>query len=102
MENLQINTKFLDGLYALNYNVQDALGEFLLLKLSAKIAEFNQECHFFEKKYNCNFQDFGKKINDRINEENFEEYDDYLAWKFAEESRTHYVNNLSSIKSSEK
>ena len=98
MEKLQISPEFLNGLQAINYNIHDALSEFLLLKLSAKIAQFNQECLFYEKKYNCNFQDFEKKINNRANEENFEEYDDYLAWKFSAESKEHYTNKLSAIK----
>ena len=52
MKQLSLNPEHIQGLQALNYNIQEALNEFLLLKLSSKISEFNQECMFYKKRYN--------------------------------------------------
>ena len=98
MATLNLNKKYASTLKALNYNIEDAINEFLLLKLSGKIAEFTEDCSFYEKKYKTIFKAFEKKINNKSNDENFEEYDDYLAWKFAEESKRYYQNNLDRLK----
>ncbi len=66
----------------LGYSEEVALQEFALLNASQKLSEFEQENQFFERKYTSIFVDFEKKLKLSTNE-NFEQDDDYLAWKFS-------------------
>ncbi len=66
----------------LGYSDENALREFALLQASQKHAELNLEESFFEQKYKMSFSQFEAMLKSRA-EENFENEDDYLAWKFA-------------------
>ena len=46
---------------------------------------------------NFGFKEFEKKVIG-AGEENFEEWDDYLAWKFAEDGREHWGKRISELK----
>jgi hypothetical protein len=93
----QIDDKLLDDLLALNYNIEDALGEFLLLNLSLKISEFKSNCYLYRKKYSIDFRSSKEKIENRTEEENFIEYDDYMEWKFSEEQKECLENKLENV-----
>jgi hypothetical protein len=97
MESLQIDEKYVSALKTFNLKVEDALSEFIILNLSRKIAEFKNECEMFEKKYEIDFETFEDRIMEKINEEDFEEEDDYLAWKFADESKSLLKKRLEEI-----
>jgi len=97
MESLQIDKKYISALKIFNSNVEDALSEFIILNLSKKISEFKNECEIYEKKYRINFESFEGRLKEKINEENFEEDDDYMAWKFAEESKRLFQKRLEEI-----
>lgn len=97
MESLQIDEKYISALKTFNINVEDALSEFIILNLSKKISEFRNECEMFEKKYRIDFKTFENRIKEKINEEVFEEEDDYLAWKFANESKGLFKKRLEEI-----
>jgi len=87
-----------NGLSAINYTTEEAVKEFVILNLSDKIAKFKSECAFYSNKHCMNFSKFEKKIENRTNEENFEEYNDYMAWKFAEEQKECLSKQLEVIK----
>ncbi len=95
---LQINDKYVSVLQAINYKTEDALNEFLQLKLNGKIAEYKDDCEFYRKKYNMLFHEFEDLIESRCNEEDITQWNDYLAWKFAEESKQFYYKELDIIK----
>lgn len=97
MQSLQIDEKYISALKTFNLNVEDALSEFIILNLSKRISEFRNECEMFEKKYEIDFQAFENRVKEKINEEVFEEEDDYLAWKFADESRSLLKKRLEEI-----
>lgn len=61
-----------------------------LLMLMAKIEKYEAENKHFEAKYSMPYEDFRAKIESRENEEIFEEDDDFLDWRFANEA----VNRL--------
>ncbi|MBI1927387.1 hypothetical protein HYR99_24505 [Candidatus Poribacteria bacterium] len=86
MQDFQINQKYTAALKAMNYTVEQALRDFLILQLSGRIA-FKSECEALERKYGMNFQAFERTLAQKVNAEDFAEEDDYMAWKFAEESR---------------
>ena len=95
---VSIKHQFLQVLDALNYNINDAVHEFLHFKIVRKISEFKSENLFYSNKYEMNFNDFEKSIEELENEENINAYDDYLAWKFAQDSLDYYENQLKKIK----
>lgn len=97
MESLQIDEKYVSALKTFNLKVEDALSEFIILNLSKKISEFRNECEMYEKKYGIDFIEFKNRIKEKINDEDFEEEDDYLAWKFAYKSRSLWKKRLEEI-----
>lgn len=97
MQILQIDQKYTSALKAMNYTVEQALRDFLILHLSERSSAFKSECEAFERKYDMNFQLFEHKLSQKINEEDFAEEDDYMAWKFAEESTKFLQKNLEEI-----
>lgn len=56
-----------------------------LLMMMAKIDKYESESRFFERKYRMSFGDFRQKIEERKENEVFEEEDDYLDWRFPKE-----------------
>ena len=59
-----------------------ALHDYALLNASQKLAEFEQECEAFKKKYRMSFEHFATKMQS-VEKEDFDMENDYLAWKFA-------------------
>ena len=87
-------------LKALNYhNERDAAVDFSILSVSAKYAEFYDECQRYEKKYGIKYKEFENRISNKENEEDFEEEDDLMAWKFAKEGAEFWVKKLEELKS---
>jgi len=92
-----INDKYIPVLKSLNYNINDVLEEFLLLKVNNKISEYRSKKEFYRNKYKSNFKEFEKQINNRLESEKNDEYNDYLAWKFAIESLNYFQNQIQTI-----
>lgn len=93
-----VKDKFIPALESLNYNVNEAVNEFLLLKIFSKISEYKNEVLYFSKKYKKDFMKFENQINNTENTENISEYDDYLAWKFSKDSLNYYKQQLEAIR----
>ena len=97
MQDFQIDQKYTAALKAMNYTVEQALRDFLILQLSGRIAVFKSECEAFERKYGMNFQAFERAVAQKVNAEDFAQEDDYMAWKFAQESRLFLQNQLAEL-----
>ncbi len=52
----------------------------------ARIEKYQAESRQYQRKYQCNFEEFKKQLLNQKNEENFEMEEDYLDWRFAEEA----------------
>lgn len=63
----------------LTINKKD-VSELYRLKVLSEIHVLADRIAYFEKKYNCVFKKFEKKVNEG-NKEQFGEWDDYLEWK---------------------
>ena len=92
-----VNNKLIPVLESLNYSVDDAVNEFLFLKVHNKISEYKNEIGFYVNKYDKNFFEFEEYINSIENSENIDEYNDYLAWKFADDSLNYYKSQLENL-----
>ncbi|MEN8120113.1 MAG: hypothetical protein ABFS35_07190 [Bacteroidota bacterium] len=93
-----VNNKYIPVLESLNYNVNEAVSEFLLLKIHNKVSEYKNELLYYSEKYKKSFTKFEEYINSIENSENIDEYNDYLAWKFSFDSLDYYENQLKTIK----
>ena len=74
-----------------------AMRGYALLSTSQKLAELQQECLAYRQKYHMSFRDFRNRLA-AAEQENFEEHDDYLAWKFAEEGVVYWHDMLERLK----
>lgn len=73
-----------DVLNELNYSSsEDVALEYIILQAKSKIAEYEEEVQGFQKKYNMDFDDFQQKLENTKGDENFDEEEDFMAWKFA-------------------
>ncbi|ADB58830.1 hypothetical protein [Archaeoglobus profundus] len=54
--------------------------EYKKLEVISQIASVKSKIELFESKYGCKFEEFEKNLKAK-QEENFEEWDDYIEWK---------------------
>jgi hypothetical protein len=53
---------------------------YVRMKIYTELTLIREKLMLFEKKYNCNFSVFERRVT-TAEEENFEEWDDYMEWK---------------------
>ncbi|MFH1674843.1 MAG: hypothetical protein ABIF87_15685 [Pseudomonadota bacterium] len=86
-------------LSSLHYsNIEEAGLDMLLLSAQANYSEFSSEAHQSEKKYRMKFEDFQKKVEEKIGEEDFGQEDDLMAWKFAQESAEYWKQKIKELR----
>ncbi len=93
----EIKPNIFNVMKSMNLTPEKIINEYLILNISNKISLYSAECKFYETKYNSNFNDFEKKVNNEENKENFEEWDDYLAWTWAFQNFEFYKKNLKEL-----
>jgi hypothetical protein len=85
-------------LKALNYaSMEEAALDILFLSARSKYAEFQQEVKRFEEKYAMNFAAFQRMVSTRVNEEDFEQEEDLMAWKFAQEAPDYWRHKIEEL-----
>jgi hypothetical protein len=62
-------------------SLEDAALTFLHLSSLAKLSEYRRDDQHFRERYGMSFESFKKKVDKKMNEESFEEEDDYMAWQ---------------------
>lgn len=86
-------------LEALHYSsAEEAALDMLLLSARSRYAEFTQEVKQFEAKYQMNFITFQRLVETRVNEENFEQEEDLMAWKFAQDAAVYWQQKTEELK----
>jgi len=91
-----------DRLYKLlnELNFKDAEGlikDALVTEILYKISDYSEEVEFFEKKYGKGFKEF--KGEYEAGEEDFEKYDDLMAWEFAQSGKEYWTKKIEELKS---
>ncbi|NOR77621.1 MAG: hypothetical protein GQ523_04180 [Methanophagales archaeon] len=76
-------------------SLDDAVFSFAMLLAKAKLSEFEEECGIFKRKYG-DFEEF-KRNAEGGEKESFELWDDYLAWRFAEEARKFWSQEVQGL-----
>ena len=72
-----------------------AVFSFAMLLAKARMSEFEEECVIFKRKYG-DFDEF-KRNAEGGEKESFERWDDYLAWRFAEEARKFWSQEVQGL-----
>jgi len=93
----EIDSNIFNIMKSMNLTPNMIINEYLILNISNKISQYSSECKFYENKYNINFTEFEKIVNNKNKKENFEEWDDYLIWTWATQNLEFYKNNLKSL-----
>lgn len=84
-----------DVLEALDYsNTDDIALDHVLLEAKAKCSEYREEVKRFEEHYGLDFEEFKDRIETKENDEDFEEEEDLMAWKFAVESLEYWEERV--------
>ena len=100
MQTEKISGISLDLLSSLHYsNIEEAGLDMLLLSAQSNYSEFFNEVRCFEEKYRMKFEEFQKMLEQKQNEEDFEQEDDLMTWKFAQESAQYWKEKIEELKS---
>lgn len=87
-----------DLLKALNYSsAAEAALDMILLCARSRFSEFIQEAKRFGQKYQMDFEAFQKMVEARVDEEDFEQEEDMMAWKFAEEAAEYWRQKIEEL-----
>ncbi len=79
-------------------NIEEAGLEMLYLSVHSKLAEYQAEERHFENKYHMSFKKFQSNILNKVNNEDFEEEDDFMAWQFAHENAGYWKRKAREVK----
>ena len=86
-------------LSSLHYgSLEEAGREMICLQAESKVNEYRSEVERFEAKYGGSVEQVQERANAREHEEDFEEEDDLMAWRFARENLQYWRNKLRDIK----
>jgi hypothetical protein len=77
--------------------VKELIKDSLITEILYRISSFSEEIDKFEKRYGKSFIEFKKEYE--VGEEDFEKYDDLMAWEFAQHGREYWEKKLEEIKS---
>ncbi len=77
-------------------NARDIIKDYIMTEILCKISDFSQESRHFQQKYGQCFQEF--KIAYETGAEDFEQYDDLMAWEFAEQGKEYWEKRLEIVK----
>ena len=86
-------------LEALHYtSAEEAALDMLLLSARSRYAEFAQEVKQFEAKYHLDLATFQRLVETRVHEEAFEQEEDLMAWKFAQDAAAYWRQKIEELK----
>jgi single-stranded DNA-specific DHH superfamily exonuclease len=78
-------------------SIEEIIKDYLLTEILYKISQFKEEIEFFEQKYKKSFEELKKEYEN--SEEDFQIYDDLMAWEFAIEGFKYWNKRLEELKS---
>ena len=76
-------------------SVKGLITDVLTTQILAHISDFTEEVDGFETKYCKNLHLASKEFEEST--ENFQYYDDLMAWRFAEEGKVYWQNRLKEL-----
>ncbi len=98
MSTLTANKKLESLIRELEFkDVNELIKDSLVTEILYRISNYSDEVEVFEKKYGKVLKEFQKEYES--NKEDFEKYDDLMAWEFTEQGREYWKQKLKDIKS---
>jgi hypothetical protein len=79
-------------------SMEEAALDMLLLSTRSRCAEYSQEVQQFEAKYYMDFATFQHLVETRVNEEDFAQEEDLMAWKFAQATADYWRQKTEELK----
>jgi DNA-binding ferritin-like protein len=77
-------------------DVSELIRDSLITEILHKVSDFSEEVRHFEEKYGKNFNEFNKEYE--AGPEDFEKYDDLMAWEFAQQGKQYWQFKLEEAK----
>jgi len=78
-------------------DVSELIKDSLITEILCKISDFFDGVKHFEEKYGKSFDEFNKEYES--GDEDFEKYDDLMAWEFAQQGKQYWEIKLEEAKS---
>lgn len=78
-------------------DITELVRDSLVTEILCKISGFADEVNHFEEKYGKKFAEANKEYE--VSEEDFEKYDNLMAWEFAEQGKQYWEAKLEEAKS---
>ena len=78
-------------------DVSELIRDSLMTEILSRISDFSDEVIHFEGKYGKSFDEFNKEYE--TGEEDFEAYDELMAWEFAQQGKLYWKTKLEEAKS---
>lgn len=98
MGTLSVNEKLKNIIQELEFkDVNELIKDSLVTEILYRISNYAEEIEAFEKKYGKGFKEFQKEYES--DQEDFEKYDDLMAWEFAEQGKEYWEQKLKDLKS---
>jgi hypothetical protein len=91
-----ISAEILEALH--HTSTEEAALDMLLLSARSRCAEYSQEVQLFEAKYHMDFATFQRLVETRVNEEDFVQEEDLMAWKFAQDAADYWRQKTEELK----
>ncbi len=98
MKALEINDR-LEGLISeLEFkDVKEVIKDSLVTEILYRISKFIDEANWFNDKYGRTLEEFKKEYESKA--EDYENYDDLMAWEFAQQGKEYWEKKLEELKS---
>jgi hypothetical protein len=98
MINTKIQSIGRDILTLLHYDSFEAAGrEMVYLSARSKLSRYRAEEQQYETKYGLGFDEFRLMVESKKNEEDFEEEDDLMSWRFAHETAGYLTKKVQEL-----
>lgn len=75
-------------------DIREASVDYAKMIALGKISKYEAECNAFEKKYQTGFEEFKKRVEEKVGEEVFKEDDDLLDWEFVWDALNNWKQKL--------
>lgn len=98
MINLTLDKNINNIIHELEFkDVTELVKDSLITEILCRISNFSQETDHFENKYSKTFIEFKEEYEN--GEEDFDKYDDVMAWEFARQGKNYWTKKLDELKS---
>lgn len=98
MKTLEINDRLESLIRELEFkDVKDVIKDSLFTEILYRISKFTDEVNRFNTKYGKPLEEFKREYES--GEEDYEKYDDLMAWEFAQRGKEYWEKKLEELKS---